>query len=407
MSTGEKRGIKVLIHNIGTLVTGDIDKPVLEEDSVLIKDGVIDRMGSYEKLKGEGVGTDIDIQGMTLCPGLIDTHCHIAVSDWTPRMKTVGWIESTVHGGTTTLISEEAAFPGRPGGVLGAKAVAILLTKAYATYRPGGAKVHAGVLYLEEGMTEKDIREMADEGVWLLAEIGGGSLKDMGQIAHLVEVAKECGMIVPIRFGPASIPGTLGYTVEEILKVNPDIMSHINGGPIAASLDDVKLVAEKSSAFLQIVTLGNPKALNDVIGMVRERDELKRIILGSETPSGMAVMPLAMLRTATQISGLNGIPGEIALAMASGNAAIAHRLNTGIIEPGREADLIVIDTPPGSQAKSTLQAMGIGDCPHLGMVMVDGEILLRTSKRSLRPAKNVLVNGQAEPRKSKDEVLFG
>jgi imidazolonepropionase-like amidohydrolase len=47
----------------------------------------------------------IDAGGMTAIPGLIDSHVHITFGDYTPRQRTVGYLESYLHGGTTTAIS--------------------------------------------------------------------------------------------------------------------------------------------------------------------------------------------------------------------------------------------------------------------------------------------------------------
>ena len=57
----------------------------------------------------------IDAAGATVIPGLIDSQIHNTFGDYTPRQKTVGFLESYVHGGTTTSISaSEVHVPGRP-----------------------------------------------------------------------------------------------------------------------------------------------------------------------------------------------------------------------------------------------------------------------------------------------------
>ena len=55
----------------------------------------------------------IDADGMTAIPGLINSHVHITFGDYTPRQRTVGYLESYLHGGTTTAISaSEVHVPG-------------------------------------------------------------------------------------------------------------------------------------------------------------------------------------------------------------------------------------------------------------------------------------------------------
>ncbi|MBI4286112.1 MAG: amidohydrolase family protein [Chloroflexi bacterium] len=396
-----------LVHNIGTLVSGDIENPVLDAGAVLVREGLITEVGPYEKLKDREIDQRVDIQGMTLCPGLIDTHTHILIGDWAPRIKVLGWMESMLHGGVTTLISQgETLFPGRPQDAAGVKALAILACKTYATYRPGGIKVHAGALLLEEGLTEADIEEMARAGVWLLAEIGLGGLKDFPKILALARAARKHGFKIPVHFGPEAIPGTLRLPAEDIVKLDPDVIVHLNGGPTANPFSEMKKVIEDCPAYLEFVYTGNPRAVGEALKLIRERGELRRVILGTDTPTGQGIMPWGILKLAVQIASLNGVPPAAALAFATGNAARAYSLNTGLIRPGKEADLIVIDAPPGSQGKTALEAMSIGDTPALGMIMVDGKVIARTSKRMLPTTRKVLINGEPEPKRPLDEILF-
>ena len=112
---------------------------------------------------GAGV---IDAGGGALCPGLIDSHCHVVLGDYTPRQQMQNFLDSTLHGGVTTSISAgEVHLPGRPKTAAGTKALAILAAQAWANYRPGGMKVLGGAVILEKGLTEADFEEMAREGV--------------------------------------------------------------------------------------------------------------------------------------------------------------------------------------------------------------------------------------------------
>ena len=52
---------------------------------------------------------------MTAIPGLIDSQVHIAFGDYTPRQRTIGFLESYLHGGVTTSITASVVLvPGRP-----------------------------------------------------------------------------------------------------------------------------------------------------------------------------------------------------------------------------------------------------------------------------------------------------
>ena len=395
-----------LIHNIGTIISGDIDNPILDGDSVLINNGRIEKIGTYKALKSDKINFDIDIRGMTLCPGMIDAHTHPNIGDWTPVMKSLGWMENALHAGVTTLISQgEQLFPGRPTDAAGVKALAILAKKVFYNHRPGGVKAHCGALMLEEGLTEDDIKEMASEGVWLIGEIGASGLKDIEKIVALVRVARIHGFKVSVHFGPESLPGMKGLSNEDILKLQPDVICHFNGGPTACSFSEMQKVAEGCSTSLELIHNGNPKALNYAVKLLEKRGELRRIILGIDTPTGQGLLPRGIIRLVTQISSLNEIPAAAALCMATGNTAQVYGLNTGIISTGREADFVVMDAPTGSQGKTALTAIEYGDQPTMGMVMVDGVIITRTMRKALNTVKKVLVNGEEDNRKITEEIF--
>ncbi|HBC92822.1 MAG TPA: Enamidase, partial [Pelotomaculum sp.] len=83
----------IAITNIGTLVTGDISNPLREDDTILIQDGRIAGIGGVEILKNIVVDKLIDVSGMTVTPGPIDSHVHPVLGDYTPRQKTQDYLD--------------------------------------------------------------------------------------------------------------------------------------------------------------------------------------------------------------------------------------------------------------------------------------------------------------------------
>ena len=80
-------------------------------------------------------------EARALAPGLIDSHVHPVCGDWTPRQNQLGWIDSCLHGGVTTMVSAgEVHTPGRPKDIVGLKAMAIFAQRAFHAFRPGGVK---------------------------------------------------------------------------------------------------------------------------------------------------------------------------------------------------------------------------------------------------------------------------
>ena len=76
---------KVILKNIGTIVSGDISNPLIEGDAITIGEGMVRRIGRFEESGIEKGDTVIDCDGMTVTPGLIDSHCHVVLGDYAPR----------------------------------------------------------------------------------------------------------------------------------------------------------------------------------------------------------------------------------------------------------------------------------------------------------------------------------
>jgi len=382
----------VAITNIGTLVSGDVDNPVLKGDTVICQDGKIRAIGGRELLAQYPECKMIDAGGMTVTPGLIDSHTHPVIGDYTPRQKMSDFIDSSLHGGVTTMISAgECHTPGRPTDPAGVKALAILASKSFNALRPGGVKVHAGAAILEKGLTEADFAEMAAAGVWLVGEVGLGSVKKSEDAVPMVKWAKKHGMKVMMHTGGTSIPGSSTVTADDVMRVAPDVVSHINGGPTAVSLAEVDRLITESDFILEIVQCGNPKVADYTARKMAGLGLLKRIILGNDAPSGTGVIPLGILRTITQLASMSGVPAEVAIAMATGNTAAAYGLNTGVIAPGKEADLVIMDAPMGSVGSDALTAIAAGDLPGVALVLIDGVVKVNKSRNTPPTAGKVTI----------------
>ncbi|MGH6640798.1 MAG: amidohydrolase family protein, partial [Polaromonas sp.] len=223
VSTG-KSG-KVVIRNIGLLLSGDIDKPILDADTIVVNDGLIVAVGKAKDCDVEQAQTIIDAHQTCVCPGLIDSHVHPVFGDWTPRQNQIGWIDSTMHGGVTTMISAgEVHLPGRPKDIVGLKALAITAQRAFDNFRPGGVKVLAGAPVIEKGMVEQDFKELAEAGVTLLGEVGLGSVKAGYEAKEMVGWARKYGIQSTIHTGGPSIPGSGLIDKDVVLEADADVI---------------------------------------------------------------------------------------------------------------------------------------------------------------------------------------
>ena len=371
--------MRTLIRNIGLIVSGDIARPLLDGDSIVVTDGKIAAVGRGLDVEADTV---IDAGGSGVVPGLIDSHCHPVFGDFTPRQRTVDFIESGLNGGLTTMISAgEVHLPGRPRDVAGLKALAIVAAKAYANLRPAGVKVHGGAPILELGMVEADFAEMAQHGVKLVGEIGLGSVRTGKDAAPMVRWAKKHGMTVTIHTGGPSIAGSSPISAEVVLEAEPHVVGHINGGTTSMSEREIdSLVATRMA--LEIVHCGNGKTALFTLERAKEAQALHRIIIGNDAPSGTGVVPLGILRVIAHLASLGGIAPEVAICMATGNTARVYGLPVGVIEPGREADLCIVDAPIGSVGGSALEALKAGDLFGISMVLIDGQIKIGRSRNT-------------------------
>lgn len=383
---------KLLLKNIGTMVSGKIEEPIGQADAVWVEEGVIKRVGPFKDEEEKRAQVVIDCSGATVTPGLIDSHCHPVLGDFTPRQKQMGFLESEIHGGITTVISAgEVHLPGRPKDPAGVKALAILAAKSLGNLRPGGLKVEGGALILEKGLVEEDFQEMSKEGVRIVGEVGLGSAKTPEDAGPLVKLAKKYGMTVMMHTGGTSIPGSSTITAEQVVETDPDIVSHINGGPTAVSMKEVKKLVTQTSMALEIVHCGNPKVAVEVASLILEHGAADRVIIGNDAPSGTGVIPLGILRVINLLASLTPIRPEQAICMATGNTARIHKLNRGTIEEGKEADLVIMDAPMGSVGSDALSAISAGDVPGVSMVLVDGEIVVTKSRNTPPPVRQASV----------------
>jgi enamidase len=378
-----------IIRNIGLLLSGDLAAPVLSADAILVTDGRIAAIGRAQDLPDAPGAAVIDARGGAVAPGLIDSHVHPVFGDWTPRQNQLGWVESFLHGGVTTMISAgEVHLPGRPKDIVGLKALAIAAQRSFANARPAGVKVLAGAPVLEKGMVESDFAELAAAGVTLLGEVGLGSVKAGYEAREMVAWARKHGIQSTIHTGGPSIPGSGLIDKDTVLEADADIIGHINGGHTALPEAHVCELCERSSRAIELVHNGNERVAVAAAQAARDLGQLHRVILGTDSPAGSGVQPLGILRMVSLLASLGGIRPELAFCMATGNTARLRGLDSGVIEVGRAADLVFLDRAQHSAGRDLLHSVELGDIPGIGMVMIDGAIRAGRS-RNTPPAERV------------------
>jgi enamidase len=376
---------RTLIKNIGVFLTGDIAKPIADSDCLLIEDGLIvgTAYGDADRV--------IDAAGCGIAPGLIDGHCHPVFGDWTPRQNQIGWIEMNVNGGVTSFISAgEVHLPGRPKDAEGVKALAMVAQRCFANFRPLGAKVIAGAPVPELDFDREFYQGIKDAGIRHIGEIGLGTVAKGADAARVTAWCRELGIETIMHVGGPSIAGSHHVKADDVLEAQPDVLSHINGGPTSNPHEDIRKLCREASGALEVVHNGNEKSALVALDEALKNNRLNDFLIGTDAPAGSGVQPNGMLRMVTLLASIGGLPAEQAWCCASGNVAKKRGLEQGILEVGRPADIVFMDRPSGSEGANVLDAIAVGNIPGIASVMIDGK--LRTARsRSTPPSDRIPV----------------
>ena len=379
--------METLLYNIGDMLSGKLESPKINADSIVIDEDRIVSIGK-EPLKDRHLS--IDCKGMTLAPGLVDTHVHPTIGDFGTKQQSVGYLERMVHGAVTHAVSAgEVHVPGRVGAD-SAVAIALAAHYSYKKFGPLGIKVHGGGLLLENDTEIKHIDQAFEGGVRIIGEVGIGSLKDPKRAGELSTYARELGMVVHMHCGATSDRGAGGeehpyFSADDVLTVRPSIASHANSF-VSLSDEDVDLVCDHKEGppFIEIVQAGGVRSMLRVVEKLMDRRVLDRLLIGTDTPTGYGVTSLGIIKTLGDICSMTGLSPDVAWAIASGNAARAFNLEGHKIIEGAPADLVLIDASLGSPQKSALDALAAGEFIGVALVITDGKIRVNGSQCTLR-----------------------
>jgi enamidase len=381
----------LLIKNIGTLVTGSLENPLRQADSIFVRDGVVRAIGRNLNQTADRV---IDANGITAIPGLIDSHSHPSIGEYTPAQNSLSWITNYMHGGVTALISAgELHLPGLPlpPDARTALSVAIVTKRCYDNLRPSGVKVHAGTLLLVPGLSERDFDEIHSLGIKLVKFIFYDySLLPNGEAERYVNWAHARGIKVKIHSGGVSRSGVSQVAgFEMVQKIKPDIIGHITGGPIPMPEEDMIRIANDTECFMEICTSGNYRLALSLARVVKAKGLHRRVLIGTDTPGGTGIVPRGILREIAFLSSVGEIEPEKSICMATGNVGRAHDLDIGILEEGRPADIVLLHKITGSVATDALDSFAKGDLPGISYVIIDGEIQVAGRSQQTPPPERV------------------
>ncbi|MTQ96491.1 amidohydrolase family protein [Pseudoflavonifractor sp. BIOML-A6] len=385
---------KTLIRNIGTMYSGDIYRPVLNRDSLIIENGKIAAIG--EGLAAPAGAEVIDAMGTTVMPGLLDSHCHVVLGEWTPRQTALGWIDNYVRAGVTGLVSAgETHIPGKPKDAAGQKAMATLSFKTYNNLRPSGMKVYAGAFILMADTTEEDFRELAELGITHTGEIGLGSANRVHNTKHMIDWGHKYGIKFLCHSGSTYLYGSAVMDPDTVVGLNPDVICHVTYADLSA--ETIERFFRDTGASIEFCRTQCPNLKNtvEVVNKARERNELHRLMLGNDAPSGLGVFPRGIWEMVCLLSGTAKLPPPQAVACATGNTARAIGLkDVGTLAEGKCADLIICDAPLGGTGDDAGASIAEGTVPGVSMVLIDGAVMHEGAAVNTAPPKREAVRIQ-------------
>ena len=382
---------KTLIRNIGTMYSGDIYQPILNRDSLIIENGKIAAIG--EGLAAPAGAEVIDAMGTTVMPGLLDSHCHVVLGEWTPRQTALGWIDNYVRAGVTGLVSAgETHIPGKPKDAAGQKAMATLSFKTYNNLRPSGMKVYAGAFILMADTTEEDFRELAELGITHTGEIGLGSANRVHNTKHMIDWGHKYGIKFLCHSGSTYLYGSAVMDPDTVVGLNPDVICHVTYADLSA--ETIERFFRDTGASIEFCRTQCPNLKNtvEVVNKARERNELHRLMLGNDAPSGLGVFPRGIWEMVCLLSGTAKLPPPQAVACATGNTARAIGLkHVGTLAEGKCADLIICDAPLGGTGDDAGASIAEGTVPGVSMVLIDGAVMHEGAAVNTAPPKRAAV----------------
>lgn len=108
-----KKGDRIIALTGATLIDGKGGEPV-ENSLVIIRDTIIDFVGSASSRELPGNAEIVDVKGLTLLPGLIDAHYHNGESKEMPSLFLSKGITSVRDPGAWTDIYDSSRMTGKP-----------------------------------------------------------------------------------------------------------------------------------------------------------------------------------------------------------------------------------------------------------------------------------------------------
>lgn len=354
-SAGAAERSAIVVFN-GTLWDGTGSGPI-PDAAVVIEDGRIRAAGPRVQIEIPDGAQRVDAAGGTIMPGVIDAHVHVMASLAAGNDVLTPWLLS----GVTTI---QDAGVAAAGGVEQTRNLLATVPARSPRVQLAGPIITAPDGYPEHRVYATLAREVADAGQ---ARAAVQELTDH-EAVDVIKVAIERGF--DADYGDAGWPALsedeVAAIVDEAHARGRPVYAHLTGpeelrvaaeagvdvdahAPVTPALDDALLVAVRANMTM-ITTIGCWMAERDGYSQVAAANAARyyqlggRLAIGTDFPFAPASMPL----TEFQYLSDAGVPNQDILLAATRNAAVAigRSDELGTLEPGKIADLIVVDGDP-------------------------------------------------------------
>jgi adenine deaminase len=325
----------------------------MEQGDVLIRDGIIQHIGSVGAATG---ATEIDAQGCSLIPGLMDGHVHIESA----MLHPAEFAQAAALHGTTAVFAD----PHEIANVLGVDGIEFMLKATEAMpldfYFTASSCVPATDMETSGAeVTADDIAQLLKHPrVVGLAEVMNfpGVIAGDPQLLRKIAVAKQAGKVVD-----GHAPGLRGEGLRKYVAAGVDSdheTTQLDEGLEKLSLGMWLMIREGSAA----------KNLEALLPAVTDETYEKCLFVSDDqTPADLTSVGHVdhILRRAVA----QGLDPVRAVRMATFNTAQRFRIpHVGVIAEGSRANLVLVED---------LQSFAVRTVFHAGVLVVaDGKIVV-------------------------------
>ncbi|MGH7468625.1 MAG: amidohydrolase family protein [Longimicrobiales bacterium] len=378
---------------IGATVIDGTGAPPLRDGVIVIEAGRITAVGTRDQVAVPGHATRRNVSGLTVLPGLIDSHVHLALS-----MVAPGAHESAVDALLVVLLDQgvtsvrdvggpypwmiELARAIESGQRAGPRIFAAGPTITAPAGHPAGTLLKGSAEAIELGTRQLRapgearpvVRELAEGGVSLIKVIfdGGSQRSPLGLLPRLdtttlravVSEARAAGLPVTVHWSNVS-------ELAHVVAARPTQLEHPGVTPIPDAL--IEQIAQSGIAvdptLVVYSTILPPNIFSSgPLSNVRRLAARGVVITaGTDAPLG-GLRPGESLHRELELLVQAGLTPVQAVQAATGNAArfLGRNADVGTIAVGKRADLLFVSGDP---------ATSITDIRNVRLVIQNGRVV--------------------------------